>query len=115
MGYNKADLEKKALKILNDNPYIFIIQDVVAQLPITRTTFYNMGLDKLDTIKEALERNKIATKSNLKKRWANNSNPTTDIALYKLASTNEELEKLTSQKVSADVQGKIIIDFTTDD
>jgi len=115
MGYNKADLEKKALKILNDNPYIFIIQDVVALMPNCRATFYKYGLDKTDSIKEAIEGNKVKAKSKLKNHWINNPNPTTDIALYKLASTNEETEKLTSQKVSADIQGKIIIDFTTDD
>jgi len=114
MGYNKADIEKKALKILNDKPYIFIIQDIVTLLPITRTTFYNMGLDKLDTIREALERNKLNTKTKLKDRWANNPNPTTDIVLYRLAATDEEHERITLQKSSVEMSGKIIIDFTND-
>lgn len=65
----------------------------------SRATFYNHGLDKLDTIKDALEQNRINVKKGLRKKWYESDNATTQIALYRLTSTDEELSKLNSQKV----------------
>jgi tyrosine-protein phosphatase YwqE len=115
MAYDKAELEEQAIKILEDDPYIFILQDVISLLPCVSSTFYNYELEKSEPIKKLIERNKILSKSRLKKRWSDDPNPATDIALYKLAATNDEIEKLSLQKVNAEVQGKIIIDFTGDD
>jgi hypothetical protein len=63
-------------------------------LPCCRATFYNLGLDKLDTIKDALEQNKIETKNSMRAKWYKSDNATLQIALMKLISSDEERRKM---------------------
>lgn len=95
MAYKTKDLEKKALEAIKENNLIFI-EEVVAFLPCGKTTFYEHKLNEADSIKAAIEENKIATKAKLRKKWQDMDNATLNIALYRLCSDNEELEKLTT-------------------
>ena len=52
--------------IQNPDINILFITDLVAFLPISRATFYNYGLDKLDILKEAIDNNRIRTKQALR-------------------------------------------------
>jgi hypothetical protein len=113
MAYKTSELEKQALKAINEHN-LFFIEDVVSYLPCSKPTFYEHKLNESDSIKKALDQNKIITKVNLRKYWGNNHNPTTDIALYKLIGTDGEIEKLTSQKSTIEHKGTIKIDFTND-
>jgi len=98
MANETARLEKLALKVINEHKLVFI-NEVASYMDTSRATFYNHGLDKLDTIKDALEQNRINVKKGLRKKWYESDNATTQIALYRLTSTDEELSKLNSQKV----------------
>jgi len=115
MAYKTSELEKQTLKLIEENKYLFTIQDVVSKLPCCSATFYNHKLEDLETIKKALDQNKINLKLKIRKRWDESDNPTTDITLYKLIATEDELDRLTSQKATVEHKGKIIIDFTTID
>lgn len=96
MAYNTDELEKEALKLIVDKK-LFFITDVVALMACDRQTFYNHKLDKLDSIKEALAKNKVEVKNSLRKKWHDSDNPTTQVALYKLISEDDERKKLSQQ------------------
>lgn len=93
MTYKKKDLEKKALTEIKVKKLIFI-DDVVCYLPCSRATFYIQELDKLDTIKDALELNKTDIKVSLRSKWYKSENATLQIALMRLTCGDSERRKL---------------------
>ena len=96
MAYDTKELEKKAIEAIAKHR-LFFISDVAPMIGISRQTFYDHGLDKLDDIKEALTKNRIEVKSSLRSKWYQSDNPTLQLALMKLISTDEELKKLAMQ------------------
>ena len=113
MAFDKDDLIDKALKAIKKEKYIVFIQDLMAFLPCSRATFYSLELDKIDTIKEALEQNKVNLKIKLRTKWAEEGNATTEIALYKLIGSEEEGDRINSQKTK--VEGGISLHFDKQD
>jgi hypothetical protein len=99
------ELEKLSLKAIDDHNLMFV-GDIWAFIGISRTNFYDYKLDKKDSIKGALEKNKITTKSNLKAKWYKSSNPTLQIALMRLISEDEERKKLSQQYHDVTSDGK---------
>jgi hypothetical protein len=97
MAYNPQELEAQALKVINEKKLVFI-DDVCSYLPCNRATFYNLGLDKLDSIKDALNQIKTQMKSGLRSKWYNGNNPLTQMALYKLIGTDEEYHRIANTK-----------------
>lgn len=96
MAYNTEELEQKALEVIERHRLIFIT-DVPAMMGISKQTFYNHGLDELDTIKEAIFATRVRVRNSLRSKWYNSENPTLQLALYKLTSTDDELKKLAMQ------------------
>lgn len=101
MSYKTTDLEKKSLEVIKKHN-ITDIKELVTYLPCSRQTFYGHNLDKLDTIKDAIENNKILTKAKLRKKWADSDNPTVQIALYKLLGTRDERLVLSNVDITTD-------------
>jgi hypothetical protein len=101
MAYKTAELEKQALKVIKEKN-LYFIEDVVSYLPCGKTTFYERKLNEANSLKEALEENKINTKVGLRKKWYESDNATVQIALYKLISTDEENDRINSQKSTID-------------
>ena len=93
MAYKTADLEEKSIFVIQEKKLVFI-DDIVSYLPCNRATFYNHKLDKIDTIKGALEFNKTEIKTGLRKKWLSSDNATLQIALMRLVCTDEERRKL---------------------
>ncbi|MEE0060239.1 MAG: hypothetical protein UE295_05365 [Acutalibacteraceae bacterium] len=87
-------LEKEALKILEKKSDIYFFQDLADELGYSRQWLYELGLDKLDTIKSALLTNKQTIKRGLRNKWYKNDNPTVQVALYRLLADEEELKRL---------------------
>ena len=75
MAYDTKELEKKAIEAIAKHR-LFFISDVAPMIGISRQTFYDHGLDKLDDIKEALTKNRIEVKSSLRSKWYQSDNPT---------------------------------------
>lgn len=111
MAYKKADLEKQALEAIKKHN-LFFIQDVAAFLPCSRSTFYGRELDKLDSIKDALEENRIRTKNGLRAKWFHGNAPATQIALYKLLADEDEIKKLSLQHFDHTTKGDKIGPFS---
>lgn len=113
VAYKKKDLERLALKAIENDQTIVFECDIVQCLPCSRATYYNHGLDKLDTIKEALDRNKSAIKQSLRKKWYDSDNATVQIALYKLIGSDEETEKLNGSKQKIEHSGELTTNIRT--
>ena len=106
MAYKTAELEAKALEVISKEKLVFI-HEVATFMGISRQTFYDHEIDKLDTIKDALNNNKETIKAGLRKKWYDSENATVQIALYKLIGTDDESDRINSQKNKVEVEGGV--------
>lgn len=93
MGYSKKELEQKAMKVIESQKLIFI-DEIASYLPCCRATFYNHDLDKLDSIKGLIDKNKDEIKASLRAKWYKSDNATLQLALMRLCATDPERRKL---------------------
>lgn len=88
----------KCLELLeNDKNSIRYIDELVAYLPICRTTFYDyfkLNSNKLNIIKELIDNNKVKVKSDLRRKWETSDNATLQMGAYKLLANEDELDRL---------------------
>jgi hypothetical protein len=108
MADDKQKLIDTCLKLIQEHN-LFFITDLCAYLPFSHATFYNKGLDKIDTLKEALDKNKIDTKVRLLKKWEDSTNATLQMALMKLICSDEERKKLSMEYKEENHTGEIVI------
>ena len=101
MSYDKSELEAISLEAIERENVVFI-SDLIAYIPCSKTTFYELGLNKTDSIKGAISKNKILVKSYLRKQWLNDGNSTLQIALYKLLANEDELARLSGRDAKGD-------------
>ena len=96
MPYNTEILKSKAIEAIKKNKLIFI-EDICAMIGINKTTFYNhftVDSNDFNELTNLLDENKISLKVGLRKKWFESDNATTQMALYKLCSTDIEHKKL---------------------
>ena len=74
----------------------------------SRATAYNHGLDKLDSIKDALEQNRLKGVDYLLRKWIGGDNQTLQIAAMRLICTPEEHRLLNQQYIDSTTNGKDI-------
>lgn len=98
MAYNKEEIIQQAIKEINDRK-LTTIEEVVAFLPISMSTFYGWKLEELEDIKEPLYRMRTIAKKALKNKWYSSGNFASEIAWFKLHATPEELSALSMNKV----------------
>jgi len=92
MAYDKKKLYKDSIQLIKENN-LYFVEDLVALLPCSKSTFYNIfneKLDELDAIKSELNRNKVLKKIDIRERLEEGKGVGL-IALYKLLATKEEL------------------------
>ena len=97
MAKTKEDYEAELLKVIKDNRIFFIEELFAFQSTIGRSQFYNLELNKSDTLLKAMEDNKTTTKKSMQNKWYRSDNPTLQIALYKTIATDDERKKLSQQ------------------
>lgn len=93
--YDPQELERQALEAIEALDLVFI-DEIAAHLPCSRATFYNLKLDKLDSIKEALYKKKVSLKSQIRNNLFKDKTAQGQIALYKLVASKKELERLSN-------------------
>jgi hypothetical protein len=106
MPYDTNILKQKAIEAIEKNKLIFV-EDICAYIGINKTTYYvHFPIDSNDNneLSELLEKNKIALKVGMRKKWYDSENATMQMALYKLCSTDIEHKKL--QQNYTDVTSK---------
>jgi hypothetical protein len=108
MAYDRVKLEKQIIEAIEREELTFFSEIVLFVKPAL-STLYEMELEKSETIKAALEANKLRQKAKMRKKWVDSDNATLQISAYKLIADNEELEKLTMNKVDACVKGDLNI------
>ena len=119
MAYETEDLKQQALKAIKEDD-LYFISDVVACLPCSSSTFYGHELEKSEDIKNALEKNRINAKIEMRKKWLKSDNATMQMGLMKLLSEDEELRKLAmeyrehSGEVKQLIMPKFVMDEQTD-
>lgn len=106
MAITKKEKLKMSLEAIEKNKLVFI-DDIIAYVPFTRATFYNAGLDKLDSIKDALNENKIKMKQGMKAKWYKSENATLQVALYKLIGSDEEAHRLNGSHQKIDQKSEV--------
>ena len=96
MAYDKAEILQIAIKAVEEHS-LYFIEDVVAYVPCSRTTFYDFFPDKSDesdTIKAFLNENKIKMKVKLREKLSKGDKAAEILALYKLICSDEERKAL---------------------
>lgn len=98
--YTQESLEKLSIEAIQRYK-LFFIDDIIAYLPCSRATFYNHGLDKLDTIKDALTQVRTEIKVSMRSKWYKSDNPTLQMGLMKLIASPDELRQLSMNHVES--------------
>ncbi len=96
MAYKTEELERLSLEAIHKHK-LFFIEDIVAYLPCSKPTFYEHKLNESNAIKDALTEVKTNLKVNMRSKWYRSENPTLQLALMKILSSDEELRKLSMQ------------------
>lgn len=110
MAYDKEKIFEQAKEQIKENN-LFFVQDIVAFIPCSRSTFYELfpdGSDELDTFKELLESNKVVTKSSIRAKLWKSNKAAELLALYRLIATPEEHQKLNQSYIDHTSKGKQI-------
>lgn len=111
MEEKKKKIFDQALKVIKNKEVVFM-EDLISYLPIVKSTFYDYfpnGSNESNTIKEAIDKNKVDIKSELRNKWRFDNNATTQIALYKLLANESELDNLNSSRQKVEHSGEIQI------
>jgi len=115
MAYDPKELEKLSLEIIENDETVVFVDQIVSKLPCSMATFYNHKLEVLETIKGALTKNKAKIKAELREKWRVGENATTQVALYKLLSTDDERQSLSNHdKVDHNIKGQVVTKIVTE-
>lgn len=93
MAYDKKKIFEQAKEMIVKHK-LFFIEDIVAFLPISSSTFYAWELEKSEELKELLNQNRTELKVSMRSKWYKSNAPALQMALMKLIATPDELRKL---------------------
>lgn len=99
--FNKDELIQLSLEAIQKRNLMFVTE-IPAYLPCSQSTFYSYHLERLEVLKEALSANRTRRKVELREKWYESDNPISQIALYKLIGTPDELERLNTSRQTVD-------------
>lgn len=99
MAYDKAEILKQAKEAIEENE-LTTIAEVLTYIPCSESSLYETEEWKsevLGPIKKALEVKKTSLKAKMKKEWRKaDSNPTLQIAAFKLIADDDEMARLST-------------------
>lgn len=104
--YDRQQIEKQCLDVIEANELAFF-SHLTLYISPTMQTLYDWEFDKLDSIKKALEKNRIAKKQKMLQNWEKGeAAPVLQLAAFKLMADDDEFTRLatTKQDVKADVK-----------
>lgn len=118
MTYNDIDdIYEKAAKAIKENN-LYFIEDIVAYIPIAKSTFYDyypIGSDKSNELKELLNQNRIEGKVKMRKNWMDSENATLQMGLYKLIASTDERKRLSQTYQDHTTNGKELSTLTAEE
>jgi len=104
MAYDRVKIFEQAKEVIVKHK-LFFVDDIVAFLPCSKSSFYEFypdGSDELDELKGLLEINRTTLKVSMRSKWYTSNAPALQMALMKLIATPEELKKLSMQYVESE-------------
>lgn len=101
MAYDKQKIFEQAMEAI-DKHKLFFIDDIVAFLPIAKSTFYEWKMEQSEELKASLEKNRTELKVSMRSKWYKSNAPALQMALMKLIASPEELKKLSMQYIESD-------------
>jgi len=96
MAYDKEKIFEQSKEVIVKNK-LFFVDDIVAYLPCSNSTFYEFfpaNSEELDELKELLNLNRTELKVSMRSKWYKSNSPALQMALMKLIANPEELKKL---------------------
>jgi len=105
MAYDKQKIFDQAKEMIVKHK-LFFIDDIIAFLPIAKSTFYEWKMEQSDELKGLLETNRVELKVSMRSKWYKSNAPALQMALMKLIATPEELRKLSMQFVESENTNK---------
>lgn len=107
MKRNTKKYEKELLKVIKDKKIAFF-DHCFGFTSFSRATAYNHSLDNLDSIKDAINQNRVTAKNYMLNKWIASDNPTLQISAMRLLSDTEEHKKLNQSYTDHTTNGKNI-------
>jgi hypothetical protein len=119
MAYDKKKVFEQAKEAIVKHK-LFFIDDIIAFLPISKSTFYEWKLEQSDELKDLLNINRTELKVSMRSKWYKSNAPALQMALMKLIASPEELRKLSmnhqvTEEVEKPIFKNIDLDVSTDD
>lgn len=105
MDEKSKKYEAELLNVIKEKKIAFL-DHCFAFVSFSRATAYNHELEKLDTIKDAIDNNRISAKNYMLNKWIQSDNPTLQISAMRLLSTDEEHKKLNQSYIDQKTEHK---------
>lgn len=102
MGKSKEQHEIEILDVIKKNKIMKIQHIFSHYLDLKSAQFYNLELEKSESIKDAIAFNKTKAVSYMINKWIDSENPTLQISAFKVLCDDEERKKLSMQFVESD-------------
>lgn len=102
MGKSKEQHEIEILDVIVKNKIMKIQHIFSHYLDLKSAQFYNLELEKSESIKDAIAFNKTKAVSYMINKWIDSENPTLQISAFKVLCDDEERKKLSMQFVESD-------------
>lgn len=102
MGKNKEQHEKEITDIIVKNKVMKINHIFQHYTDLQHSQFYNLELDKSESIKEAISKNKSKAVSYMLNKWVGSDNATLQISAFKVLCEDEDRKKLSMQFVESE-------------
>lgn len=99
--------EKELLKVIKEKKIAFF-DHCFGFTSFSRATAYNHSLDNLDSIKDAINQNRVTAKNYMLNKWIASDNATLQISAMRLLSDSEEHQKLNQSYVDHTTKGNEI-------
>ena len=107
MAYDRKKIYEQAKEVIVKHK-LFFIDDIVAFLPIAKSTFYEWKLEQSEELKELLEQNRVELKVSMRSKWYKSNSPALQMALMKLIANKDELKRLSMQYSDVTTNGNEI-------
>ena len=102
MGKTKEQHEREILEVVIKNKVMKINHIFQHYTDLQHSQFYNLELDKSESIKEAISKNKSKAVSYMLNKWVGSDNATLQISAFKVLCEDEDRKKLSMQFVESE-------------
>ena len=107
MAYDKQKIFEQAKEAIIKHK-LFFIDDIIAFIPIAKSTFYEWKMEQSDELKGLLEINRTELKVSMRSKWYKSNAPALQMALMKLICNDDERRMLAMNYTDHTTNGKEI-------